>query len=339
MTSFSRQLLGGSLARRTEKSSKSSDTPIVIGSSHSSDHVPAEDDEHNNARVIYLGDYSGDGSSATAAADNGEAHRVIYLDESTRAVPTSSDGDFGDDQEHNLIDIDAVSPAAVILSAHQKIALEEAIEEDHENGAYARFGKRVLDVLLVVLGAPLWLPLYALAVLVLFASQGRPIHYRQERVGKDGTSFSIVKFRTMRSSADAELMEMLLRDPGLDHEYRTTVKLRTDPRVTAVGTFFRRWSLDELPQLWNVLAGQMCLVGPRPVRRGEWINCYGGLALLVFQYGPGMTGMWQTCRNSFTTYEERVYLDALYTVRCNPFTDIKILGATIPSMIGGDGSF
>jgi exopolysaccharide production protein ExoY len=331
--------LGGSLARRTQKTSKSSDTPITIGSSHSSDHVSAEDDGHHDARVIYLDGHSGDGHSGKTAADPEEAHRVVYLDESTRALPTPSDGEFGDGQKYSLIDIDVVSPAPVILTPHQKIALEEAIEEDDENGAYARFGKRMLDVLLIMLGAPLWLPLYALAALVLLACQGRPIHYRQERVGRDGSSFSIVKFRTMRSSADAELMEILLRDPGLDNEYRTNVKLRTDPRVTAVGSFFRRWSLDELPQLWNVLAGQMCLVGPRPVRRGEWNNCYGGLALHVFRYGPGMTGMWQTCRNSFTTYEERVYLDALYTVRCNPITDLKILGATIPSMIGGDGSF
>jgi lipopolysaccharide/colanic/teichoic acid biosynthesis glycosyltransferase len=298
--------------------------------------MPHDESTEEDARVIYL--EARDGEARSSGLDTNETH-VIYLDDSASTRERSAAINGAQVGSTHLDDVDIVSPALVILSPQQQFELEEAIEDDDGESAYTRWGKRLLDIVVVTISAPLWLPLYAVAALVLLCAEGRPIHYWQPRVGKDGTHFSILKFRTMHSNADSELMEMLLRDPGLDREYRSTVKLRSDPRVTKIGAFYRRWSIDELPQLWNVLAGQMSLIGPRPVREGEWMNCYGALAPLVFRLPPGMTGLWQTRRTSFTTYEERVFIDGTYSVACSLVTDIAILGATIPSLIGGDGSF
>jgi exopolysaccharide production protein ExoY len=300
------------------------------------DRISPEEDSQENARVIYLDDQSNQ-APTPSPADQNERHRIIYLDEAA-APEEPPDGPVDEGGDTGLAATDVLSPAPVLLTPGQLLALEEASEDGVTDSVYTRFGKRLFDIALVVVAAPLWLPLYALVALALLISQGRPIHYRQDRVGRGGRDFLIIKFRTMRSNADAELMEVLLRQPGLEEEYRSTVKLRSDPRVTTIGRFFRRCGIDELPQVWNVLAGDMSLVGPRPVRRGEWINCYGSHALHVFRVRPGMTGMWQTGRNSLTSYEERVYLDAIYAVRCSLATDLRILAATIPSLIGGDGS-
>jgi exopolysaccharide production protein ExoY len=326
---------GGSLARRTGESVEFSSTAIPAASSDSTGRDPISPEE--DARVIYLDDQPDGAHPTQSTVEQNERHRVINLDEAEApAQPHDGRVDVRDDT--GLAATDVLSPAPVLLTQGQLLALEEAIEDGVTDSVYTRFGKRLFDIALVVIAAPLWLPLYALIALVMLISQGRPIHYRQDRVGRGGRDFLIIKFRTMRSNADAELMEVLLRQPGLEEEYRSTVKLRSDPRVTAIGRFFRRCGIDELPQVWNVLAGDMSLVGPRPVRRGEWINCYGSHALHVFRVRPGMTGMWQTGRNSLTSYEERVYLDAIYAVRCSLATDLKILAATIPSLIGGDGS-
>jgi exopolysaccharide production protein ExoY len=336
---YDNSVLGGSLARRTDKSPKSLGTaiPVTPAESNGRDRISPEEDSPENARVIYLNDQSDGAHPTQSTVDQNDRHRVIYLDEAA-APERPSDGHVDEPDDTDRAAIDLLSPAPVLLTPQQLLALEEAIEDGVTESVYTRFGKRLLDIALVMITAPLWLPLYAVIALVLLISQGRPIHYRQERVGRGGRDFSIIKFRTMRSNADAELMEVLLREPGLDEEYRSTVKLRSDPRVTTIGGFLRRWSIDELPQLLNVFAGDMSLVGPRPVRRVEWTNCYGPHAQHVFRVRPGMTGMWQTCRNSGTTYEERICLDGMYAARCSLATDLKILSATIPSMIGGDGS-
>jgi exopolysaccharide production protein ExoY len=326
------------LARRTNKQSSGTAKPIKRTETTRREHVSADDGSPGNARVIYLDDRS-DQAGRTPPRTNQDKHQqTISLDIAVAGnAHPSHDGD-GHRDGTDLSSIAEVSPVQVLLTPEQSLALEEAVEDDVTETVYVRFGKRLFDVVLVVVTAPLWLPLYAVIALLLLMFEGRPIHYRQERVGRAGREFLIIKFRTMRSNADAELMEVLLRDPGLEHEYRTNVKLRTDPRVTGMGAFLRRSSLDELPQLWNVLVGDMSLVGPRPVRRAEWINCYGPLALNVFRLRPGMTGMWQTYRTWLTTYEERIYLDGMYSARCNLATDLRILSATVPSLIRGDGS-
>lgn len=204
---------------------------------------------------------------------------------------------------------------------------------------YIAGGKVLLDLAFLVVAAPLWLPLYLIVAAVLLVAQGRPIHYRQSRAGKHGSSFDILKFRTMQEDADAQLMRLVAEDPGLEAEFRLRVKLRSDPRLTPVGKILRRYCLDEIPQLFNVLRREMSIVGPRPVREAEWTNCYGPAAPIAFGLRPGLTGLWQVSRGPATSYEQRVYLDMHYAATCSLRTDLSIMVRTLPSIVRGHGAF
>jgi exopolysaccharide production protein ExoY len=207
-------------------------------------------------------------------------------------------------------------------------------------GVYPDFGKRLLDVGLVLLFSPLWLPVYALIVLALLIFQGPPIHYRAERPGRNGASFRMLKFRTMRLDADGELDRLLAENEELAEEYARYAKLRFDPRVTRVGALLRRLSLDELPQLWNVISGGMSLVGPRPpASRQEMEYFYGNLAPGAFRLRPGLTGPWQVTREWPFPYERRVWLDLIYAAHCSFGSDVKILLKTVPTVFRGHGFF
>jgi exopolysaccharide production protein ExoY len=205
---------------------------------------------------------------------------------------------------------------------------------------YPDLGKRLFDLGLVVVFSPLWLSLYVLIALAVLIFQGRPIHHFAERPGRNGSSFRIIKFRTMRSDAEQALERLLAENEELAEEYERYAKLRHDPRVTRVGGVLRRLSLDELPQLWNVVVGTMSLVGPRPpAARQELEHFYGDLALIAFSVRPGLTGPWQVAREWPFPYERRVLLDLNYATRCSFGGDLKILVKTIPAMFRGHGSF
>jgi lipopolysaccharide/colanic/teichoic acid biosynthesis glycosyltransferase len=206
-------------------------------------------------------------------------------------------------------------------------------------GAYTRWGKRVLDIVLVVVLLPFWGLLYAVIALALYAAQGRPIHYRSTRVGVGGRELTIFKFRTMTTSADAELGALLAVHPALAQEFRQAVKLRCDPRVTRLGRLLRQASLDELPQLLNVIRGDMSLIGPRPVLWTELDELYGVHAAAVLLFRPGLTGLWQVSGRSLLSYEERVALDLRYTQECGLLADLGILLRTVPCVLRGDGAF
>jgi lipopolysaccharide/colanic/teichoic acid biosynthesis glycosyltransferase len=199
-------------------------------------------------------------------------------------------------------------------------------------------GKRVLDVALVVLMLPVAIPVMALISLAILLTEGRPILYRATRIAADGTDFSIIKFRTMVRDSDSALEELRL-DENYDREFSETVKLRRDPRVTRLGALLRRTSLDELPQLFNVLIGEMTLVGPRPVTRHEWDRFYGDKAAFIFQSKPGLTGFWQVSGRSLLPYRQRIKLDLAYAQECRLTTDLGILVRTIPTVLRGHGAF
>jgi lipopolysaccharide/colanic/teichoic acid biosynthesis glycosyltransferase len=216
----------------------------------------------------------------------------------------------------------------------------ETAQRHRPKSIYPDFGKRLFDLSLVVLFSPLWLSLYLLSALVVLIFQGRPIHHFAERPGRNGSSFRIIKFRTMRSDAEQELERLLAENEELAEEYERYAKLRHDPRVTRVGAVLRRLSLDELPQLWNVVAGTMSLVGPRPpAARQELEHFYGVLAPKAFSLRPGLTGPWQVAREWPFPYERRVWLDLNYAFRCSLGGDLKILVKTIPALFRGHGSF
>jgi exopolysaccharide production protein ExoY len=197
--------------------------------------------------------------------------------------------------------------------------------------------KRVLDVVGSAVLGLVFLP-FILAIVILLRREGGPVVFRHRRVGRDGKAFDCLKFRSMVPDADRVLRELLERHPELRAEWLRDHKLRHDPRVTVVGRFLRRTSLDELPQLWNVLRGEMSLVGPRPVVREELLR-YGRCAGIYLSARPGVTGLWQVKGRTNTDYRRRVVLDVYYVRRHNVFLDLYILAKTTHVVLGGSGAY
>lgn len=201
-----------------------------------------------------------------------------------------------------------------------------------------RIMKRLMDVALIVLALPLLLPIFALITLLIKRNSPGPVFYCQKRVGRDGQPFYAWKFRSMVQNADAALAKYLAANPAAQEEWNLDHKLRNDPRITRIGKFLRKTSLDELPQLWNVLRGEMSLVGPRPIVDAE-ICKYAEHFDLYTKVKPGITGMWQISGRNDTTYEERVELDAFYSRNWSPFLDIYILARTIKVVLLREGAY
>jgi Undecaprenyl-phosphate galactose phosphotransferase WbaP len=202
-----------------------------------------------------------------------------------------------------------------------------------------RVAKRILDLLLVMLGLVVSIPLVlTIALMIAITSRG-PVLYGQKRLGKNGREFVAWKFRSMVCDADERLELYLAAHPALQEEWRLTRKLRNDPRVTWIGALLRRSSLDELPQLWNVLRGEMSLVGPRPIVRDE-IPRYGeeGYRLYI-KTRPGLSGLWQVSGRSDTSYRERVALDSYYVHNWSVWLDLVILARTLRVVFLGKGAY
>jgi Undecaprenyl-phosphate galactose phosphotransferase WbaP len=212
--------------------------------------------------------------------------------------------------------------------------------EVHQNLAHRprRVIKRIVDICLTVLGSILALPVALLIILAIRLTSPGPALYRQTRIGKDGLPFEAWKFRTMVVDADNILAEALRRDPALQAEWQAKHKLQHDPRISPVGKFLRRFSLDELPQLWNILRGEMSLVGPRPIVQEE-IPHYGSDFELYKAVQPGLTGLWQVSGRNNTTYEERVRLDVYYVRNWSIWMDIYILIKTIWVVLKQEGAY
>lgn len=201
----------------------------------------------------------------------------------------------------------------------------------------AQFVKRVVDVVGALCGLILCAPLMAgIALLVRMDAPGA-VFYRQERMGREGRIVTILKFRTMYEDADERLADLLRDDPALRREYEQYHKLKEDPRVTRFGTFLRRYSLDELPQILNVLRGDMSLVGPRAYMPSELAKM-NGLARAVLQSAPGMTGLWQVSGRNELSFASRVNLDVHYLQNWSPWLDLYLLVRTGPVVLSGEGA-
>lgn len=201
-----------------------------------------------------------------------------------------------------------------------------------------RLLKRMFDLGLVMLCAPVLLPLLgAVAAAVWFSSPG-PVFFLHRRIRRHGEFFTMWKFRTMCINSAEVLESYLAEHPEARAEWRRTHKLRCDPRVTRVGDFLRRTSLDELPQLWNVLNGTMSLVGPRPIVAAE-VEKYGAYFADYCLVKPGVTGLWQVSGRSEVTYAQRVQLDREYAQTWSLWGDIKILARTFSSVVNRDGAY
>ena len=200
-----------------------------------------------------------------------------------------------------------------------------------------RFAKRTMDVVLTLVGGLCILPLLVfLALLIRFDSKGSPF-YLQRRLGQDGVRFRALKFRTMHTDAHERLAALLESNAELRAEYEQFHKLSDDPRITKVGRRLRKYSLDELPQLWNVLKGEMSLVGPRPYLESEIPDMHQKEAI-VLRVRPGLTGIWQVTTRNESTFDERVNLDVEYVRNWSPWLDLYILARTFSVVIEGTGS-
>ncbi len=202
----------------------------------------------------------------------------------------------------------------------------------------AIFVKRGIDLLGAVVGGVLISPLLLLVALAIRLDSPGPIVYRARRLGQNGRLFDCYKFRSMHRDADAKLKAVLDGTPELKAEFEASHKLKVDPRVTRVGALLRKTSLDELPQLLNVITGQMSLVGPRPIVEAE-ITKYGLVYQVYKQVRPGMTGYWQANGRSDTSYEERVGMDHFYVTNWTPWLDFVIMLQTVRVVLLGKGAY
>jgi len=199
-----------------------------------------------------------------------------------------------------------------------------------------RLAKRMMDVASTGLGVLFVLPFLALIALLIKLDSKGPIFYTQNRLGKDGEFFKAYKFRTMHGDGEERLKAILDADPQLRAEYEIYHKLRKDPRVTRIGRVLRKFSLDEFPQLLNVIKGDMSLVGPRPYIERE-LTEMGGQEKIILRAPPGMTGMWQVSDRNSTSFAQRVQIDVYYVRNWSPWLDIHILAKTFGVVVKGSG--
>ncbi|MBA3816743.1 MAG: sugar transferase [Parachlamydiaceae bacterium] len=201
------------------------------------------------------------------------------------------------------------------------------------------FFKRLFDFLFSLIVITLGLPLFILIGIAIRCTSKGPIFYFQERIGRGGIPFRCFKFRTMFSDADQRLQAILACDATKQNEWQKNHKLKNDPRITPIGNFLRKTSLDELPQFWNVIKGDLSVVGPRPVVHEEIIRHYGPKAYKILTIRPGLTGIWQVSGRSNTGYEKRILLDEQYVDTRSFGLDVKLIAKTIPSMISAKGAY
>ena len=211
-------------------------------------------------------------------------------------------------------------------------------EDIGKTNAIYPIAKRFFDIVFTLSAILCALPLLALISLVLACIQGRPIFIKHYRVGRHGKSFPCFKFRTMVNNADEALTAHLASNPALRSEWEATRKLKKDPRVTAFGAVLRKSSVDEIPQLWNVVRGDMSLVGPRPIVDKE-IKFYGSAIAKYYDVRPGLTGPWQISGRSDVTYATRVRLDEDYVDNGSFQRDLGILLKTVPAVMRMRGSY
>ena len=196
---------------------------------------------------------------------------------------------------------------------------------------------RMFDLLIAGLALVFLLPLFGLIIAAIRASDRGPAFFSHQRLGKGGNAFGCLKFRTMVTDADVRLAALLQNNPAARAEWEETQKLTNDPRVTPLGRFLRASSLDELPQLLNVLRGEMSLVGPRPIVAAER-PFYGRRFESYARVRPGISGLWQISGRSDTTYRRRVACDVLYVRRRGLVTDLTVLILTIPAVLAARGA-
>ena len=205
------------------------------------------------------------------------------------------------------------------------------------HASVSSFIKRGMDIVLALVGLVFAAPIMLIIAILIKSTDRGTILFAQNRIGLQGQTFKCYKFRTMVMDASEQLRLLLERDPEARREWEATQKLKNDPRITALGRFLRKSSLDELPQLINILRGEMSIVGPRPIVQSE-IEKYGPFYPSYASVRPGLTGLWQVNGRSDTEYDQRVQLDRTYAENWSVTTDMAIVAKTIPALLFSRGA-
>ena len=222
-------------------------------------------------------------------------------------------------------------------SRHAETAAFSSARLDRNESGTNTSAKRILDVVVASIALIFVLPLLILVGVLIRLQDGGQAVYSQKRYGRNGRTFKCYKLRSMVANADQRLIEILAQDPEARIELEQTQKLTHDPRITPLGRFIRKTSIDELPQLFNILKGEMSIVGPRPIVENE-ITKYGEFYRDYCSVRPGLTGLWQVEGRSDTTYEQRVQLDVKYATTRNFTGDIMIMLRTVPAVLLSRGA-
>ncbi|MFC7397625.1 sugar transferase [Chelatococcus sp. GCM10030263] len=221
---------------------------------------------------------------------------------------------------------------------HAALASQLPLDTDVQVAPLGGLLKRALDVSIASLALIWFSPLFLLVALLIKLTDRGPVLYRHMRVGHGGQLFPCLKFRTMVVNSDEVLRRHLQTSPDAAREWAATRKLKDDPRITSVGAVLRRLSLDELPQLINILRGQMSIVGPRPVVFDE-LALYGQDAGYYLRSRPGLTGAWQINGRNDVSYGERVAFDRDYVEHWSLWTDLVIIAKTVPAVVVAKGTY
>lgn len=227
-----------------------------------------------------------------------------------------------------------IAPTAVATAAWHRDSSDARMETAAMSATFVRLLDIVVAGLALVVLAPLLLAVAGMIVL----SRSGPVLFRQARIGRDGVMFTCLKFRTMHRDSDAMLADLLARCPQARAEWAADQKLRHDPRVSGFGRFLRRTSIDELPQLWNVIIGDMSIVGPRPIVASEAPR-YGRYLRHYQATRPGITGVWQVNGRNDTSYRRRIACDIVYSRSVSLATNLRIIFCTVPVVLKARGAY
>jgi Undecaprenyl-phosphate galactose phosphotransferase WbaP len=243
--------------------------------------------------------------------------------------------------QHQFAESSSVAIVDSTFVEHEWRVLSQTIRSTQHNPSELfryRVFKRAFDLCVVFFLLPVLLPLFFVISLVLESTSPGPVFFSHRRIRKDGDFFQMWKFRTMCVNSAEVLEEYLRSHPEANEEWLTTHKLKNDPRITRFGAFLRRTSLDELPQVWNVLNGTMSFVGPRPIVSAE-IEKYGSCFDCYCRVKPGLTGLWQVSGRSKVSYGRRIALDCEYVQTWSLWRDFMIVLKTFSAVLKQDGAF
>ncbi|RRA47253.1 undecaprenyl-phosphate galactose phosphotransferase WbaP [Acidipila sp. EB88] len=297
------------------------------------EHAPAQRAEHTEG--LFTGDFA---HAAKLAASNRGCYAILAMPHLRATELEELLNEYSQHFRHVLVLPDVAGMSSLWVSAKDLGGMLGLEVEQRLSQMMPRAIKRTFDLLVTSTIALFLLPLLAVLYCSVRLSSPGPVFYGQRRIGRDHKLFTAWKFRSMVTNADEVLEEHLERDPALRAEWDRDRKLKRDPRVTRIGRIMRKTSLDELPQLWNVLSGQMSLVGPRPIVMAE-VERYGRRYQHYRRVTPGITGLWQISGRNNTSYERRTEIDEYYVRNWSVSMDLYILYRTVKTVLFTEGAY